>query len=475
MKKNFIITTISLFLIFGCDDYLDVLPDNRQTITNLEDISELLVSAYSEGSCFFLEWKTDNVTVIRDNTLPIWMTENYQYVPAESSDGQDSPTFFWETYYTAISHANQALKSLDDISGGDADFRNALRGEALICRAYNHFMLVNVFSQHYNEANKGELGIPYITEPETSLKANYDRGTLEETYDLIEKDLLQGIDLISDEYYVGTGKYHFTKKAANAFASRFYLFTGQYQKCVEYSNTILGNGIINTTYVRDMEAVFTGTSSPQMADQFNDINEAYNLFVVRKESFADRFYLGYRADTNIFNGVMGINIQQSFDQRYILFNYGTEARSQPKYNELFQFTTATTGFPYLVVTELRGEEVIFNRMESYVMQNKLQEALDDYNVLATLRYDNKGQLSLEDIVDYFGGNYQEAMFEFVLLERRKEFMNESLRWFDIKRHNLEVTHIDINDDEFVLQANDLRKAIQIPQKATINGIQANPR
>lgn len=475
MKKNFILTVISLILFFGCDEYLDELPDNRQTITNLNDVSELLVSAYSEGSNFFLEWKTDNVTVIRDNTLPIWMTENYQYIPVVSSEAQDSPSFYWETYYNAISHANQALQSLNEISGGDADLRKALKGEALICRAYNHFMLANVFSQHYNETNKDELGIPYITAPETSLKVNYERGTLEETYTLIEKDILEAMPLISDDYYIGTGKYHFTKRAANAFASRFYLFTGDYQKCIDYSNAVLGNGRINTTYVRDMKAVFTGTTSAQIADQFNDINEAYNLFVVRKTSSADRYYLGYRADTNIFEEVMDINIQRSSDQRNFLFNFGTEARSQPKYNELFEFQTATTRVPYLIVTELRGEEVILNRMEAYVMQNRLQEALDDYNVFATLRYDNGGQLTLPRIVDYFGGSEQEAMFEFVLSERRKEFMNEALRWFDIKRHSLEITHIDINENEFVLKADDLRKAIQIPQKATVNGIQANPR
>lgn len=67
------------------------------------------------------------------------------------------------------------------------------------------------------------------------------------------------------------------------------------------------------------------------------------------------------------------------------------------------------------------------------------------------------------------------MLEFILSERRKEFLNESLRWYDIKRHNIEVTHVDVNGDTYVLEAEDLKKAIQIPQKATVNGIEANPR
>ncbi len=475
MKKNLIILTIGLISFFGCDDYLDEVPDNRQTVTTLEDVSELLVSAYSEGTYNFLEWKTDNVTAIYDNDQLDWMTENYQFVPVVSYEEQDTPSYFWENSYQAIAHANQALVGLEDIKGGDDSYRKALRGEALMARAYNHFMLANVFCQHYNDSNKSGLGIPYITAPETSLKVEYDRGTLEQTYENIEKDLLEALPLISDSYYTGTGKYHFTKNAAYAFASRFYLFKGDYVKCIDYSSKLLGNGVINTTYVRNMDAVFTGTSSSQIADQFNDINSAYNIFVVRKESSSNRYYRGYRANTSIFQEVLGGNIQQSNDQRYLLYNYGTQARQQPKYHELFRYTTSTTGFPYIIMTQFRGEEVVFNRMESYVRENRLDDALNDYNVFATLRYDTGGQLTIQDIVDFYGGSEQGAMLEFVISERRKEFMAEGLRWFDIKRLSLEVNHEDVNGDIFTLASEDLKKAVQIPKKALTNGIEANPR
>ncbi|GAA4234316.1 RagB/SusD family nutrient uptake outer membrane protein [Postechiella marina] len=474
MKKNLIII-IAFISFFGCDEYLDEVPDNRQTVTTLEDVSQLLVSAYSEGTYNFVEWKTDNVTAIPGNTQLDWMTENYQFVPVVADEGQDTPTYFWESNYQAIAHANQALEGLNDIVGGDVGFRNALKGEALITRAYHHFMLANVFSQHYNDANKAGLGIPYITEPETSLKVDYNRGTLEETYTLIEKDLLEALPLISDSYYSGTGKYHFTKNAANAFASRFYLFKGEYQKCIDYSNKILGNGVINTTYVRDMGEVFTGTSSTQIADQYNDISSPSNIFVVRKESFSNRYNRGYRMDVNIFNQVVRANIQGSADKRDLLYSYGTGSLQQPKYNELFEYTTATTGFGYIIMTQFRGEEVVFNRMEAYTRLNRLDDALNDYNVLAPLRYDTGGQLTIPEITAAFGGTDQEAMLDFVLLERRKEFLAEGLRWFDVKRLGIEITHIDVNGDEFVLEEEDLRKAIQIPSKALANGIEANPR
>lgn len=473
--KNTLVIIIAFVLFVGCDQYLDEVPDNRQTVTSLEDISQLLVSAYSEGTYNFLEWKTDNVTAIPDNTQIDWMTENYQYVPVVSNEAQDTPSFFWESNYQAIAHANQALQAIEAIKDGDVGFINALKGEALISRAYHHFMLANVFCQHYNDANKAGLGIPYILEPETSLQVEYDRGTLEQTYAMVEKDMLEALPLISDTYYSGTGKYHFTINAANAFASRFYLFKGEYQKCIEYSNKLLGEGIVNLTYIRNMDEVFLGTSAAQIADQFNDINNPSNIFVVRKESSADRYFRGYRMNTPIFNQIVRNNIQRSPDKRDLLYSFGTEAIQQPKYNELIEFTTATTGFPYIVMTQLRGEEVVLNRIESYIRLNRLDDAINDYNVFATTRYDTGGQLSISQITSGFGGTQQEAMLQFIILERRKEFLAEGLRWFDVKRLSIDVTHVDVNGDVFTLDNEDLKKAIQIPNQALANGIAANPR
>ena len=201
MKKLLIILLTVLFV--GCDSYLDEAPDNRQAITNLQDVSEILVSGYSEGTYLFIDWLSDNSVAIPGNTQRDEWTENFRYLPVVSSNQQDTPEYFWNQAYQAISHSNQALSALNDLEDADTDFKNALRGEALITRAYNHFMLVNIFAQHYSAENAGTLGVPYLTAPETELQVNYERGTVQETYDLIEKDLLEALPLISDDYFDG--------------------------------------------------------------------------------------------------------------------------------------------------------------------------------------------------------------------------------------------------------------------------------
>lgn len=478
MKKNFIIL-IAVFVFFGCDEYLDEVPDNRQTVTTLKDVSELLVSAYSEATYNFTDGLTDNNVAIPGNTQLDEWTENFQYKQVRASDQQDTPAYLWNNNYQAISHSNQALVALESIDDSDTAYKNALRGEALITRAYNHFLLANVFCLHYNEANKNTLGIPYITAPETSLDVDYERGTLEETYNLIEQDLLEGLPLISNEYYVGTGKYHFNINASLAFASRFYLYKGEYQKCIDFSDELLGTGVIGTTYVRDMDDVFTGNSSAQIANRFIDVTLPSNLLVVRKLGVAvTRYNRGYQPDVNVFGEIYGANVQgesATSDFRNLRYGFGSGASAPPKYTELFEFTTATTGFGYFIMPELRSEEVIINRMEAYIRLSRLEDALNDYNVFATLRFAGGGQLVLSDITTYFGGTDQEAMLDFVVSERRKEFLREGLRWYDIKRFDLEVEHIDVLGEQFNLTAQDLKKAVQIPLNASSNGIEENPR
>jgi hypothetical protein len=131
------------------------------------------------------------------------------------------------------------------------------RGEALVCRAYNHFVLANIFCNAYNTHASQELGIPYMTKVETTVQPQYGRGTLQETYEKIEKDLLDGMALISDDSY-SVPKYHFTRKAAYAFAARFYLYymKPDFSNCdevIKYADRVLGSD--PAAELRDWEAL----------------------------------------------------------------------------------------------------------------------------------------------------------------------------------------------------------------------------
>ena len=135
--------------------------------------------------------------------------------------GNEAPKNVWEASYAAITNANQALVAIDELESNGTGGLEAARGEALLCRAYNHFILAGLFCEGYDPDTAGEkLGIPYMEAPETELNPKYERGTLAHVYDMIDKDLQEGLPLVNDAVY-SIPKYHFNQKAAYTFASRF--------------------------------------------------------------------------------------------------------------------------------------------------------------------------------------------------------------------------------------------------------------
>lgn len=70
---------------------------------------------------------------------------------------------------------------------------------------------------------------------------------------------------------------------------------------------------------------------------------------------------------------------------------------------------------------------------------------------------------------------QEAVIDCVLHFRRIETIHTGLRWHDIKRYGIEITHAQGTDPAHKLIWNDDRRAIQLPQEVILAGMTANPR
>src|SRR5690606_17160106 len=119
---------------------------------------------------------------------------------------------FWGAAYTSIAAANQVLKSIEE-QGDDPRF-SALKGEALMLRAFNHFMLVNLYGWHYNDAtSENDPGIVYMEAPETDLNPFYERHSVAEVYRRIERDIEEALPLIEDDSYKFP-KYRFNRQAS---------------------------------------------------------------------------------------------------------------------------------------------------------------------------------------------------------------------------------------------------------------------
>jgi hypothetical protein len=195
--------------VSSCDDFLSEKPDNRTEINTPEKISEILVYAYPQMSYFDIaETMSDNVF---DSGLPETLPkneQNYNWEIQTETNNIDTQAYYWDACYRAIAHANTALQAINEL--GNPSSLNPQKGEALLARAYSHFMLVSLWSKRYNPATaRTTMGIPYITKPEAELLPQYKRNTVQEVFDFIQKDIEEGLPYITNEYK--EPKFHFNK------------------------------------------------------------------------------------------------------------------------------------------------------------------------------------------------------------------------------------------------------------------------
>lgn len=507
----------------GCNDFLDEMPDSRATLDSEEKIQNILVSAYNDHDyCMVLEMSSDNTDWFGDqvpNSVR-WFDDAWRWKD-ETETLNESLSSFWSGAYISIASANQAITALGEPT---TDTQREILGEALMCRAYHHFMLVNIFCREYSKNTLDELGIPYMDRPETQLSPKYQRGTVGEVYEKIQKDIEAALPLVGDSHLT-IPKYHFNVKAAYAFACRFYLFTEQWEKAVECADKCLGSQ--PATMLRDWAAMAKLTQSfAVVCNEF--ISPSSNANLLLSTSFS-RLGVLWGPYTSYGRYNHGAYLSQTEDMRATqLWGSYFNFRITPKYYQgstynkvifwktpyLFEYIdpVAGIGYNHSVVPVLTSDETILNRAEALIMLNRYDEAAADLTLwmkaitksTTTLTpasiqtFYNKQAYSYEDPTGMVGtlkkhiapgfqidaeGSVQECMLQCVLGFRRIETIQHGLRWFDIKRYGIEIprrlmdTSGTPKPKEIIdwLRRDDNRRALQLPSDVISAGLTPNPR
>lgn len=483
-------------LLFSCNDYLDKMPDNRTELDTSEKITQVLVSAYSESLPIALqEMMSDNITDYGsrvDVGYDIFQ-ESYLFRDV-STTSTSSPSAVWENNYKAVGAANHALQAIEELGGGEE--LNAQKGEAYLCRAYAHFTLCNTFCQAYNpQSSSTDLGIPYVTDPEETVFVERDRGTVADVYAAIETDIEAGIPLIDDNNYTQP-KFHFTKKAAYAFAAQFYLYYGKYDKAIEYADAALGSD--PTALFRNW-SLFTGTSSMEYTNAYNASDEAANFFNQGILSIASR-YRSYRYvhTQQMLNETLRSRGPWGAGLEYYNTVYQTSNRSYffPKLGEYFMYTDVAQGigYPYLVPVVFSTEKTLIDRAEAYVMSGAAyyEQAARDLSLFYTSANDETVSLSAAEIASFYEtasslyrkeiaprftveAGQQTNLIHACLHARRIVTLHEGTRLNDLKRYGIAYTHVVDGASNIEIEPYDKRLAVQLPNAVVAAGMEANPR
>lgn len=262
----------------------------------------------------------------------------------------------------------------------------AEKGEALITRAYSHFVLVNVFCQHYNaQTSASDLGIPYMEKSETTLNPQYERGTVKDVYEKINADIEAALPLISDDIYE-VAAYHFTKRAAYAFAARFNLFYEQWQKAKDYASVVLtANPLSQLRNWADMGAL------PRDPDPVTNayINNPANLLAQIDASnigyYFGAYYTGSRFnharkiadEETLFAPAPWGNVSSSayYFRPFVYSGNNLDKTLSYKIPALFETTDPVAGIGYrrTVIIPFSSDETLLVRAEAEAMLGKTMQ------------------------------------------------------------------------------------------------------
>ena len=506
----------------ACSDKLDEQPDSRWIdINDAKKVQQLLTSGYPKAvPAVICELMGDNLV---DNNVVVPATHNDAYslfheeaykweeIKSYSTGEDDTPYEIWDRYYFGIATANHAIEAMKEMSDNprtDPAISHSW-GEAHLMRAYFHFVLVNVFAEAYkNEAmSSQDWGIPYVTTVEDVVNIDYSdtiySKRVNEVYRLIEKDLLEGIDLVDDSKYQ-VPAYHFNRNAAYAFAARFYLFRRDYEKCVKYADLALGGNpasslrkwaTMNTNTINTMLNDYNDETAPcnyllQTTYSLQDrmlsacryaINDGYKKFTYKKPDQTDTVAV---ADWNATYGTLpnvpstkdilyeggGPNWSgriPAYDGKIFRWGAGSEYGSWLfRVYEYFEYTNkiAGIGYVHIIYQPLTAEETLLCRAEAKLYLGRVQEAVSDLGYWTSSKAietpltlaritgwkNYQGTPATSDWVDdihpkemgfekVLEGD-ELAVLRCILHFRRIETMFEGMRWFDIKRYGITVHH-----------------------------------
>lgn len=456
-----LVAGISLVSVTGCDinvnKYLDVVPDNRTEIDNLDKVKALLVNAYpAKEYATFMDVRADGMidhgatlTGSQPSTSFSYLRTAYRWEEYPSFETDTDPEAYWAACYGAIAAANHALAAIETFDAATQKKAAPYKAEALLCRAYAHFQLLTIFSNFFDEANRNtNPGIPYVTEPETVINKKYDRGTVASTLALIKKDLEEGMANVGTTSDFAQPKFHFTTNAAYMLALRIALYERRYADVVAYADLIIpevadtydltemsggqvensdGTPVLNPTET-DLALLFcnanlfnwyyaqkelSGSSAITLA--FSSAKASHIVLASEPYSLASRlnhsiYYTRFHWSMDTMSEITGMS---ACGYKWYLPSYGysigpkTAPGFIPKYYEDFKVTniSANTGQPHVRFPLFRLEEALLARMEAKAMLGQYQESLFDYILFIQNRVNSDKLLNKyvtkDDVVDFY--------------------------------------------------------------------------
>lgn len=415
MKKQFLHIAIAAAFLTGssaCNKYLDIKPEGKVLLTTFDDYNKVInfssLHLYPDAETRFLSdwaWINEIAIIGRDPSLAsisFLFQEDLSRFRFLGS-GDSGP---YGKSYGSIARYNLILQNIDKIPDASPEQRARLKAEARTLRAFQHFVLLNLYARAYNPSTAaGDNAI--------CIKKDFDLETLEKpvtvaaAYDFIETELRQSVN---DLAQYPDNAFHPSKAFGFGLLAKLHLHKREFTKAKEAARQSLA---INN-YIFDLVKYYQDGSKEPV-----DISMQENL------------YYGITGNTNDapYNYVISkamVEMLGNQDTRMLALFSTTMPAIQPG-SGTAAFNKNVAGplrFCYNTAG-MRTTEVYLTLAECLCREGNVNDAMELVN-------DIRKKRMLPGYVAATAATPAAAL-DTVLLERRKELLFGHNRFFDQKR------------------------------------------
>lgn len=415
-RNILLIAFLAAFTLTNCNDWLDVAPDDELVKERFwkktDDVYGGLAATYnamrsaSLHSLILGECRADLINF----TGPSF-TEYAQI--AASNISPTNSAVSWRHYYNAINLANTLMHYNKEVFELDNTFTkemmDGIDAEALFIRSLAYFYLVRLWKD-----------VPLVLEASISDTTNLyiPKSTEKEVIQQIINDLYKAKEMAYTTQYYGTDYFYgrANKYSIMALLADVYLWDEQYQKAIDYCDSIINSGLYGLedadTWFRvyypgnsPSEAIFEFQYDSRLDNQSNPI---FNNLITTYG--ATQLALNTRMTNMLFDREDARN----FQSRGAVWKYrGKDALG------LVQRTSTEEDANWIIY---RYADIMLMKAEACIELDRFVEA---NNLIRETML--RAGMPYEDTYD------RELLRQALLDEKGREFILEGKRWFDLLR------------------------------------------
>lgn len=404
--KQSLLYILVLFIVTGCQEFLDAKPEKSLIIPNTLNDFQALLDAEPRfmNSITKMGFLASDEIVLSDALVGLVMLDDRSaYLWEGDFYEPDAAGTDWSVGYQRIFYANVVIEGVRDykpVNSQEQQRARELDAAARFHRAFGHFLIAGQFMGPYDPANPSAPGIPI--RKSADLNAPSPRVSMLEVMELIREDLEVARLVLPEFPEIPTRA---SAWGAEALLSRVSLYMQDYERALFHSGNALS--------IKD-----------ELFD-YNDINPALRFifprFNVEVIHHAHIITGRYQNSNQTYVNPELANLYDVTDLRFKKIIVPSPVAGLYNFQGRYSGEAALFG-------GLATDEVLLDYAEAAARTGNEELAIEKLNHLLIKRYEKN---KFSPIIGLTGM----ALIKKIADERRKELLFRGIRWLDQKRYN----------------------------------------